>query len=87
MQAFPWYAILFAAYPALTLLARNIGEVEYRVAYRATFASILASVFSIFVLYLMLHDSKKAGILTVLWLFAFLFYGHIFRYILSLIHI
>jgi hypothetical protein len=81
LQAFPWYAILFAAYPALTLLARNIGEVEYRVAYRATFASILASVFSIFVLYLMLHDSKKAGILTVLWLFAFFFYGHIFRYI------
>lgn len=81
LQGFPWYAILFAAYPALTLLAHNIGEVEYRVAYRAILASMLASIFAIFILYLLLHDWTKSGILTVLLFFAFFFYGHIFRYI------
>ena len=80
-QDFPWYAILFAACPALTLLAHNIGEVEYRVAYRAIFVSFLASVFAIIILYWFSHDWKKAGILTVLLFFAFFFYGHIFKYI------
>jgi len=81
LQDFPWYAILFAAYPALTLLAHNIGEVEYRVAYRAIVASIFVAIFAVFILYLLLHDWKKSGILTVLLFFAFFFYGHIFRYI------
>lgn len=81
LQDFPWYAILFAAYPALTLLAHNIGEVEYRVAYRAIFVSVLFSIFAIFILYFIFRDWKKAGILTVLLFFAFFFYGHIFRYI------
>jgi hypothetical protein len=81
---FPWYAILFAVYPVLTLLAHNIGQVEYSVAYRALFVSLLASVFSVFGLYFILHDWKKAGILTVLWLLAFFFYGHVFGYVKGL---
>ena len=81
LQDFPWYAILFAAYPALTLLAHNIGEVQYRVAYRAILVSILVSVFAIFILYLLFQDWKKSGILTVLPFFAFFFYGHVFRYV------
>jgi hypothetical protein len=80
LHDFPWYAILFAAYPVLTLLAHNIGEVEYRVAYRALGASIFVSIFTIFFLYLLLRDWKKSGILTVLLFSAFFFYGHIFRY-------
>ena len=81
---FPWYAILFAIYPALTLLAHNVGEVEYGVAYRALFASVFVSFCSIFSSYFMLRDWKKAGILTVLWFFAFFFYGHVFGYIKGL---
>lgn len=80
---FPWYAILFAIYPALTLLAHNIGEVEYKVAYRALFLSVLVSGSSIFILYLV-HNWKKAGILSMVWSFAFFFYGHLFRYIKGL---
>jgi hypothetical protein len=81
LQGFPWYAILFAAYPALTLLAHNIGEVEYRVAYRAILASAFISVLAIFILYFLSHDWKKSGILTVLLFSAFFFYGHVFRYV------
>jgi hypothetical protein len=81
LKSFPWYAILFAVYPALTLLAHNIGEVEYSVAYRAIFVSILLAVFIILILYFLLQDWKKAGILTVLLFFAFFFYGHIFGYV------
>jgi len=84
LRDFPWYAILFAIYPVLTLLAHNIGEVEYSVAYRALIASALISVFSLLILYLVLRDWKKAGILTVLWLIAFFFYGHVFGYIKGL---
>ena len=50
----------------------------------ALFLSVLASIFSIFVLYFILHDWKKAGILTVLWLLAFFFYGHVFGYVKGL---
>ncbi|MGB8983033.1 MAG: hypothetical protein WCC12_14250 [Anaerolineales bacterium] len=84
VRLFPWYTILFAAYPALALLARNIGEVEYSVAYRAILLSIFVSAFSVFTLYLMFRDWNKAGILTVVWLGAFFFYGHVFRYIKGL---
>jgi hypothetical protein len=81
---FPWYAILFALYPILTLLAHNIGQVEFSVAYRALLTSALVSVLSLLILYLVLRDWKKAGILTVLWLMAFFFYGHVFGYIKGL---
>lgn len=84
LPGFPWYAILFAMYPVLTLLAHNMGEVEYSVAYRVLFISVFVSGFSIFILYRVLHDWKKAGVLTVLWLFAFFFYGHVFGYIRGL---
>lgn len=84
LRDFPWYAILFAIYPVLTLLAHNIGEVEYAVAYRALLTSALISVFSLLILYLLLRDWKKAGILTVLWLLAFFFYGHVFGYVKGL---
>lgn len=84
LRDFPWYAILFALFPVLTLLAHNIGEVEYSVAYRALTASALASVFFLLSLYFVLRDWKKAGILTVLWLIAFFFYGHVFGYIKGL---
>jgi len=81
---FPWYAILFAMYPVLTLLAHNMGQVEYGVAYRALFMSVFAAVFSVFILYFILHDWKKAGILTVVWLLAFFFYGHVYGYVKGL---
>jgi hypothetical protein len=84
LRDFPWYAILFAVYPVLTLLAHNIGEVEYSVAFRALTASALASVFFLLSLYFVLRDWKKAGSLTVLWLIAFFFYGHVFGYIKGL---
>jgi hypothetical protein len=58
--------------------------VEYGVAYRALFISGLAAVCSVFILYLILQNWKKAGILTVLWLLAFFFYGHVFGYVKGL---
>ncbi|HET9587421.1 MAG TPA: hypothetical protein VFO91_01410 [Anaerolineales bacterium] len=78
LRAFPWYAILFAIYPALSLLAHNIGEIEYGVAYRALILSVLISFVSLLMLYLVFRDWNKAGILTVLGLAAFFFYGHAF---------
>lgn len=83
-RLFPWYALLFGVYPALALLARNIGEVEYGVAYRAILVSIFVSVLSVLLLYLVFRDWTRAGILTVVWLCAFFFYGHVFRYIRGL---
>jgi len=78
-QSFPWYSILFAVYPVLASLGHNIGQVEYGVAYRALLASILISVSSVLILYLLLHDWGKAGILTVLWFVAFFVYGNVFE--------
>jgi len=80
----PWYPFLFSIYPVLALLAVNVGQVESSVAYRAFLVSGLGSVFSVFILYLLLHDWGKAGLLTVLWILALFFYGHIFGFVRGL---
>jgi hypothetical protein len=81
IREYPWYTILFAVYPTVTLLAHNIGEVDNNVAYRAIWFSGLGSILLVTLLYFVYHDLKKAGGLTLLLLFGFFFYGHFFRYI------
>ncbi|MBN2115885.1 MAG: hypothetical protein JW730_04910 [Anaerolineales bacterium] len=83
-QDFPWYAILSGMYPTLALLAHNMGEVGYRVAYRAVLVSVFVAIVSAFLLYFVFRDWSRAGILTVLGLCAFFFYGHIFKYVRGL---
>jgi hypothetical protein len=84
LREFPWYVILFAIYPVLNLLANNIGEVEYAVAYRALIISTIVSVLFVPAFYLLVRNWKKAGVLTVLWLLAFFLYGHVFGYVKGL---
>ena len=84
IKDFPWYAILFAVYPTVTLLAHNLGEVEYSAAYRAMWMSGLVSIAFVLIFQLLLRDLNKAGILTMVFLFGFFFYGHFFGYIRGL---
>ena len=81
IREYPWYTILFAVYPTVTLLAHNIGEVEASVAYRAIWVSGLVSLVLVLVGYLFFCDLKIAGVLTFLFLFGLFFYGHIYGYV------
>lgn len=81
IKEYPWYTVLFAIYPTITLLAHNIGEVEYSVAYRSLWVSGLFSVMLVLLTYLIFRDLTVSGILTSLFLFGFFFYGHIYGYV------
>ena len=81
LKRYPWYTILFAVYPTITLLAHNIGEVEYEVAYRALLVSSLVSMSLVILLYIVFRNLQKTSVLTTLLLFGFFYYGHVFGYV------
>lgn len=84
IKEYPWYTLLFAVYPTVTLLARNLGEVEASAAYRALWVSGLVSVTLVLLFHALYRDLSKAGVFTVLFLFGFFFYGHFFGYVRGL---
>jgi len=81
LTEYPWYAILFALYPPLALLAHNIVEVEISVAYRSVLVSITIAVILIFVLAGTLKDWSKAGLIVSLLITLFFSYGHVYNYV------
>ena len=83
-SGFPWYAILFAVYPPLALLAHNIGEIEFGVAYRSILLSAASALLLLGVLYVFLHDWAKSGALVSLAVIGFFFYGHVFGFVRGL---
>jgi hypothetical protein len=84
IKDYPWYTLLFAVYPTVTLLAHNLGEVEYDAAIRVLWVSGLFSVTLVLFFHFLYRDLNKAGILTTLLLFGFFFYGHFFGYLRGL---
>ncbi|MGE5461961.1 MAG: hypothetical protein ACM3PS_01310 [Syntrophothermus sp.] len=74
----PWYFIVLSAYPVLSLLASNIGQVNAGSAWRALLLSVLFGILLFVILRLFLHDSHRAAFLTTLWLALFFSYGHIY---------
>ncbi|MBN2115884.1 MAG: hypothetical protein JW730_04905 [Anaerolineales bacterium] len=73
----PWHPIALSAYPVLTLLAENVGEVKLEAGWRTLLACI-GFAGAVFVLWrLFLRDWNRAAFLTTLWLVLFFSYGHI----------
>ena len=81
IKEYPWYTILFALYPAVTLLANNIRKIDYSDTYRAFWFSGLISVLLVFFLYLIYRDYKISGILTTLYLVGFFLYRELYNHI------
>ena len=75
------HPVLFAAYPAVALLANNIEEIKIEVALRALLISIIAGIFLYYTLRFLLKDRIAAGITTSLILILFFSYGHLYTYL------
>ncbi|MBT3322702.1 MAG: hypothetical protein HN392_10505 [Anaerolineae bacterium] len=77
---FPFYTILFALYPSLSLLALNIGEIDFNVAYRTIFFSITLASVLLFILVFVLKNWAKGGLILFLALIIFFYYGHLYNF-------
>lgn len=72
----PWFFIIFSVYPALALLAENIGQVKVNTGLRAVFVSFLIGVLLFGLLFLFLRNIYRVAFLSTLWLALFFSYGH-----------
>jgi hypothetical protein len=79
----PWYFLVFSAYPALALLATNIGQVKLESGWRALLVSVLLSGLLFLLLRWILKDVYRAAFLTTLWMALFFSYGHIYLTLLE----
>ena len=76
----PWHIICFAIYPPLALLAHNVGEVGYEVAYRSLIVSSLFFLLSLLVFNIFFRDMERTGIFTVFFIFSFCYYEYAFGF-------
>jgi hypothetical protein len=76
--AVPWYPIAFSAYPALALLAANIGQVKAGAAVRPLLISVGAACILFALLYLLLKNLQRAAFMLMLLLALFFSYGHVY---------
>ncbi|MGE5461962.1 MAG: hypothetical protein ACM3PS_01315 [Syntrophothermus sp.] len=75
---YPWYVLLFAIYSPLALIAYNTGQVALGAVTRSLLV-ILAAVFVLTALiFLLVRDAQKTGLIATLILFAFFSYGHVY---------
>jgi hypothetical protein len=79
--AIPWYPLAISAYPVLTLLATNTGQVGLEAGIRPLAVSVLFGGVLYILLWLLLRQVHKAAFLTALWLALFFSYGHAYIYI------
>jgi hypothetical protein len=79
LKTFPFHSIAFSVYPVLALLATNLIEVELSVVVRPLLLSIAGSILLLILIYLVIKDLRKAGLLTSLFLILFFSYGHVYQ--------
>jgi hypothetical protein len=77
----PWYPIAISAYPVLTLLAANAGQLQPVAALRALLISIAFGGLVFFILRLFFRQAHKAAFLSALWLGLFFGFGHAYIYL------
>jgi hypothetical protein len=80
-SAFPWHVLLFAAFPVVSLLANNVGQVDYAVAYRSLVLSLVISAILLLAARWFLRDWQKAGVLITVLNALFFSYGHVYSYL------
>lgn len=72
------HPLLFAAYPILALLARNIGQITWEAAVRPLIISIVVALGLLFIVRLALGSWEKSSVVTSLTLVLFFSYGHVY---------
>src|SRR5512137_2863642 len=75
---FPWFYILFTFYPLLFLWAANISQIDPVVVIRPFLFTLVGSAVLFGILYLILRDLLKTGLVGSLLLIAFFSYGQLY---------
>ncbi|NIM93570.1 MAG: hypothetical protein GTO18_07650, partial [Anaerolineales bacterium] len=75
------HPLLFAAYPVLSLFARNIDEIEFAVLTRPLIVSVVVTCILWLLFKLVIKDWQKAGIITSMLVFWFFSYGHFYTFL------
>src|SRR6185503_17782587 len=75
--SFPWYPLLFGAYPVLALLAFNAGQIKVEAGWRPLLVCVWVAALLFLLLRLILRDWQRAAFLSTLWMALFFSYGHI----------
>lgn len=78
-MGFPFFVLIFSAYPSLALLAANIREVEADVVLRPLLASLLVAALLVVGLRAVFKNWIAASLATTIMLIPFFSYGHITR--------
>jgi hypothetical protein len=73
----PYYILLFAIFPVLSLLSSNIGQVPLMEGLRSGAILLSASLVVFALLFAVIHDAGKAGLITALAQLLFFTYGHV----------
>jgi hypothetical protein len=76
--SWPWYPIVFGAYPVLALLAQNAGEVEPEAGWRPLLVSVGLAAVLFGIWKLILRNWNHAAFLSALWLTLIFSYGHVY---------
>lgn len=79
----PVHPILFAAYPVVSLLAANLGQVSDSMAVRALILCVATAAILTVVLRLVVGDWGKAGLITTGVVIVFFSYGHVYGLVKS----
>lgn len=65
----------------VSLLANNVGQVDYSVAYRSFALSLVVSAALLLVVKWLLRDWQKAGVFVTVMNILFFSYGHVYSYV------
>lgn len=80
-RKFIWYPFLIAAYPALGLLAHNIGNVRPQAGFRPVMISMLGAGILFALIRLLARDWHRAAFVTAVWTSLFAAYGHVYLWL------
>ena len=80
VTAIPWHPGLIALFPILSLLANNVGHIDYSLAYRAINLAVGTSVFVMLGLHLIYKSWHRAAVFTSALMAMVFSYGHVHNY-------
>jgi hypothetical protein len=75
---FPWYPFLFSLYPALTLMAHNISQVQYAAGIRSLLVSCIGTILFTLVFRLIYRNWHRAAFIATAWVLLFFTYGQVY---------
>ncbi len=81
---FPFYPLVFAAFPTLTLMAYNTLQIRFTVIFRPLVISLLFGILLFTLVYVLFKKNKpKAALITGVTIILFFSYGHLYNLVKS----